>query len=245
MEKPDQQTAFGHTLLIDKPIEWTSFDVVNKLRYAAKRITGRKRIKVGHAGTLDPLATGLVLVCVGKDTKTIHGLMGLSKQYTGTMRLGATTPSYDLETAEDGSFPLPENDPAAIQSIASTFVGDIDQMPPAFSAKKVDGIKAYKLARKGKEVNLKAARIHIERFDVNCDLFPDLSFVLDCSKGTYVRSLAHDLGKALGSGAHLTSLRRTQIGDFSIGEAHTIESAMTALEEAFTLHEHSDSEKRI
>jgi len=245
LEKQDQQSPFGHTLLIDKPIEWTSFDVVNKIRYAAKRITGRKKIKVGHAGTLDPLATGLVIVCVGKDTKTISTLMGLTKQYIGTIKLGATTPSYDLETEEDATFMLPDNDPTAIQNIANTFVGDTDQMPPAFSAKKVDGRKAYELARKGKEVNLQPARIHIDRFEVDCNQFPELSFVLDCSKGTYVRSLAHDLGKALGSGAHLTSLCRTQIGAFSIDEAHTIESAMTAIEKAFALHQHSDSEKRI
>ncbi|MEQ9186748.1 MAG: tRNA pseudouridine(55) synthase TruB [Cryomorphaceae bacterium] len=230
-------SPFGCTLLVDKPMDWTSFDVVNKLRYTAKRITGRKKIKVGHAGTLDPLATGLVIVCVGKATKTINELMGLDKQYIGTVQLGATTPSYDLETAQNESFPLPANDPSLINRIAQSFVGQIEQMPPAFSAKKVDGRKAYELARKGKEVNLKPAEIQINRFEVDAASFPELSFVLDCSKGTYVRSLAHDLGKALGSGAHLTSLRRTRIGDFKIEDAHSIESAIEALKSAFSAFE--------
>lgn len=230
-------SPFGCTLLVDKPIEWTSFDVVNKLRYTAKRITGRKKIKVGHAGTLDPLATGLVIVCVGKDTKTINELMGLDKRYIGTIQLGATTPSYDLETAQDASFPLPANDPSLIERVAQSFVGQIEQMPPAFSAKKVDGQKAYELARKGKEVNLKPAKIQIDRFDVDASSFPQLSFILDCSKGTYVRSLAHDLGKALDSGAHLTSLRRTRVGDFQIENAHSIESAIEALKSAFSAYE--------
>jgi len=158
---------FGLTLLVDKPLNWTSFDVVNKLRYKAKSITGRKKIKVGHAGTLDPLATGLVIICVGIHTKLINDLIGLTKQYTGTIRLGATTPSYDLETEIDQTFDLPKNDPAFLSEIAAQFEGKIEQMPPAFSAKKINGQKAYHLARKGKEVDLKTAQIHIESFKVD------------------------------------------------------------------------------
>jgi len=224
---------FGLTLLVDKPLNWTSFDVVNKLRYKAKSITGRKKIKVGHAGTLDPLATGLVIICVGIHTKLINDLIGLTKQYTGTIRLGATTPSYDLETEIDQTSDLPKNDPAFLSEIAAQFEGKIEQMPPAFSAKKINGQKAYHLARKGKEVDLKTAQIHIESFKVDSSSFPDVDFTLDCSKGTYVRSLAFDFGKSLNSGAHLTELRRTRIGDFKIENAHTIESAMEAIELAY------------
>tara|TARA_B110000046_G_scaffold183416_1_gene219515 strand:+ start:683 stop:1390 length:708 start_codon:yes stop_codon:yes gene_type:complete len=225
-----EKKPFGLTLLVDKPIEWTSFDVVNKLRYTAKRVTGRKKIKVGHAGTLDPLATGLVIICVGSHTKQINDLIGLSKQYTGTIKLGGTTPSYDLETEIDQTFKLPSSDSEALIRAAQQFVGEIEQMPPAFSAKKVNGQKAYHLARKGKEVNLKPASISIHKFDIDPSSFPNINFILDCSKGTYVRSLAYDFGKALNSGAHLTSLRRTQIGDFKIENAHSIESAIEAIE---------------
>lgn len=229
---------------MDKPLEWTSFDVVNKLRYAAKRITGRKKLKVGHAGTLDPLATGLVIICIGNHTKQIENLMGLDKQYTGTIRLGATTPSYDLETEIDQTFPLPEDD-ENIPSVAQSFLGEQSQLPPAFSAKKIDGKKAYELARKGKEVELRPSRIRIDRFDIVASAFPELAFVLDCSKGTYVRSLAHDYGKALGSGGHLTSLRRTRIGAFSISDALGIEEAIEAIETAFKDVVSDDSEKQL
>lgn len=227
-----EKKPFGLTLLVDKPIEWTSFDVVNKLRYTTKRVTGRKKIKVGHAGTLDPLATGLVIICVGSHTKLINDLIGLSKQYTGTIKLGGTTPSYDLETEIDQTFELPSSDSESLIKVAQQFVGEIEQMPPAFSAKKVNGQKAYHLARKGKEVNLMPAVINIQKFDIDPSSFPDINFILDCSKGTYVRSLAYDFGKALNSGAHLTSLRRTQIGDFKIENAHSIESAIEAIETA-------------
>lgn len=228
-----ESAAFGLTLLVDKPLTWTSFDVVNKLRYKAKSVTGRKKIKVGHAGTLDPLATGLVIICVGSQTKLINDLMGLTKQYTGTIRLGSTTPSYDLETEIDQTFELPENAPSFLSQIAGQFEGNIEQMPPAFSAKKINGQKAYHLARKGKEVDLKPAQIHIKSFKIDASSFPDINFILDCSKGTYVRSLAYDFGKALNSGAHLTSLRRTRIGDFKIENALSIEEAMQAIESAY------------
>ena len=225
--------AFGLTLLVDKPLTWTSFDVVNKLRYKAKHVTGRKKIKVGHAGTLDPLATGLVIICVGSHTKQINDLMGLPKEYTGTIRLGSTTPSYDLETEVDQTFELPNNDLGLLTQVASQFEGNITQIPPAFSAKKVNGQKAYHLARKGQEVDLKAAHIHIDSFQIEASSFPDINFVLNCSKGTYVRSLAYYYGKALNSGAHLTALRRTRIGDYNIENALSIDEAMQAIETAY------------
>ena len=232
----EELKPFGHTLLVNKPLEWTSFDVVNKIRYAAKRITGRKKIKVGHAGTLDPLATGLVIVCVGSHTKQINDYMGLPKQYIGTFLLGATTPSYDLETPIDQTFALPEKDEGLLQQCAESFLGEQEQMPPPFSAKKVDGKKAYELARKGKEVNLKPSSITIDRFDIEASNFPTISFLLDCSKGTYVRSLAYDFGRACESGAHLTALCRTRIGTFSLKEALSVDAAIEALEKAFRSH---------
>jgi tRNA pseudouridine55 synthase len=230
--------AFGLTLLVDKPYEWTSFDVVNKLRYTAKHATGRKKIKVGHAGTLDPLATGLMIVCVGSHTKQINDLMGLPKQYTGSIQLGSTTPSYDLETEIDQTFDLPPFDAGKMERARLGFLGQIEQMPPAFSAKKVDGKKAYELARKGKDVALKPALVSIERFDLECSAYPRIDFVLNCSKGTYVRSLAHDLGKVLGVGGHLTSLRRTEIGPYQLQNAHSLDSAMDAIRSAFEAHQH-------
>jgi tRNA pseudouridine55 synthase len=236
----ENQEAFGHTLLVDKPLEWTSFDLVNKLRYAAKHITGRKKIKVGHAGTLDPLASGLMIICVGKHTKSINDYMGLDKQYTGTFLLGATTPSYDLETEIDARFDLPANDAGLMQSTAAQFLGEIEQVPPIFSAKKIDGKKAYELARKGKSVEMKASRVHIKHFDLDLSNFPEVAFTLDCSKGTYVRSLAHDFGKALGSGAHLTSLRRTKVGDLLLENAHSIEEARDALQGAWNSFSQKD-----
>ncbi|MEZ4721343.1 MAG: tRNA pseudouridine(55) synthase TruB [Flavobacteriales bacterium] len=230
---PSETPAYGLSLLVDKPLEWTSFDVVNKLRYTAKRITGRKKIKVGHAGTLDPLATGLVIICIGSHTKTINDLMGMDKVYEGTIRLGASTPSFDLETEVDQTYPLPDQKLEQLKQAAKQFEGEQDQIPPMFSAKKIDGKKAYEHARKGKEIELKAGRIRIDSFEVNDKSFPDIDFILRCSKGTYVRSLARDFGKALGSGAHLTRLRRTKIGAFSIQDALTIEQAMQAIEDDY------------
>lgn len=221
---------FGLTLLVDKPLHWTSFDVVNKLRYAVKTLTGKKKNKVGHAGTLDPLATGLVIICIGPHTKTIESLMGMPKEYTGTIRLGGTTPSYDLESAVDQTFSLPPNDPTMLQSVAKSFVGPQLQVPPAFSAKKIDGKKAYDLARRGKDVQLKASPIEIHSFEIDPKNFPAIDFKLNCSKGTYVRSLAHDFGKKLHSGAHLTALRRTKIGKHDISNAHDIEAAIEHIE---------------
>jgi len=225
------------TLLVDKPLDWTSFDVVNKLRYAAKRSTGRKKIKVGHAGTLDPLASGLLIICVGSHTKQINELTGLNKSYEGTIRLGATTPSFDLETEIDQTFPLPENNTELLNTIANAFIGPQEQTPPAFSAKKIDGKKAYELARKGKEVKLKKAHITIESFDIDTSGFPDIDFDLTCSKGTYVRSLAFDFGKKLSSGGHLTRLRRTSIGEFRIENALSIDQAMEEIDAKYHKYE--------
>lgn len=226
----DTTPPFGLTLLVDKPLEWTSFDVVNKLRYAAKRATGRKKIKVGHAGTLDPLATGLMIVCIGIHTKQIQSLMDINKVYTGTFRLGATTPSYDLETEIDQTCEVPELNTALLNETARSFLGHIDQVPPAFSAKKIGGKKAYDLARAGKAVDLKASHIHIHRFELQTKSYPELAFELHCSKGTYVRSLAHDFGQKLGCGAHLTSLRRTAIGSYELKDALTIDQAMERID---------------
>lgn len=233
-QKPMKEPApFGVTLLVDKPLEWTSFDVVNKLRYAAKHITGRKKIKVGHAGTLDPLATGLMIVCVGSHTKRIHAMMGLDKTYTGTFQLGATTPSYDLETEIDQTNPVPDKNEEALQECAQSFLGEIDQLPPAYSAKKVDGRKAYDLARAGKDVALKTSRIRIDQFEIDTSSYPEIRFELRCSKGTYVRSLAHDFGQKLGCGAHLTSLQRTAIGSDSLSSALSLEDAAAHLESTY------------
>lgn len=229
----NNKEAFGHTLLVNKPLNWTSFDVVNKIRYAAKTITGRKKIKVGHAGTLDPLATGLMIVCVGKHTKSIDKFMGLDKQYTGSFLLGATTPSYDLETAVDQRYDLPPNDYNMLEDAAKTFIGETEQLPPAFSAKKIDGKKAYELARKGKDVNLRKSKIRIDEFKIDANDFPTLHFLLNCSKGTYVRSLVHDYGAKVGSGAHLTSLKRTKIGDLLLENAKDINGAIAELEGAW------------
>lgn len=226
----DEKEPFGLTILVNKPIEWTSFDVVNKLRYTAKRVTQRKKIKVGHAGTLDPLATGLLVICVGAHTKTIDTLMGLNKTYDGKFRIGATTPSFDLETEIDHEFPIPTLNDSRFKEIASQFTGEIEQYPPIFSAKKIDGQKAYELARKGKNVEMRPSTIHISSFEVSFSEYPDVAFSLCCSKGTYVRSLANDYGKALGSGAHLIELRRTKIGDFHLKSALSIDEAIKHIE---------------
>lgn len=229
----ENQIPFGLTLLVDKPLHWTSFDVVNKLRYTAKHATGRKKIKVGHAGTLDPLATGLMIICVGNHTKTINELTGLDKSYEGKIKLGATTPSYDLETEIDETFELPENNPSLLNEIAQSFLGQIDQIPPIFSAKKIDGQKAYVAARKGKALAMKSNNVQISSFEIESSHFPEIAFRVDCSKGTYIRSLAYDFGKKLSSGAHLTQLRRTRIGKFFVSDALNIEQAQEQIKVAY------------
>lgn len=210
----------GAALLIDKPLEWTSFDVVNKLRYALRKALGIKKIKVGHAGTLDPLATGLLIVCTGKFTKRIDQYQALYKVYEGTLQLGATTPSYDAETAIDEQFSTQDLSVSTIKQAAQVFTGTIEQVPPMFSAVKVDGQPLYKKARKGAKVRVKSREVTVDRFDITTvhDNW-SVDFDVQCSKGTYIRSLAHDLGKHLNNGAYLTRLRRTQIGEYHVNNA--------------------------
>lgn len=225
-----EQISEGQLLLIDKPLNWTSFDVVNKIRYTLRRAYGFKKLKVGHAGTLDPLATGLLLIAVGRKTKTIQELMGLDKVYTGTFRLGATTPSYDLETELDQEFSLEGISDAQIQACLPQFKGSIEQVPPVFSAIKQGGKKAYELAREGTAMELKARTVFIHEFAVDSTNFPDIDFRVHCSKGTYIRSLAHDFGKALNNGAHLTALRRETIGAYKIEDALSMEAFLAIFE---------------
>ncbi len=209
----------GQVILIDKPLEWTSFQVVNKLRWAIKRKYNLKKIKVGHAGTLDPLATGLLILCTGKLTKTIDKLQAESKEYTGTITLGATTPSYDLETEMDQTFPTTNISDSDIQKTTKLFLGEIEQIPPLYSAIKKDGIRLYELARKGESTDIKSRKIQIYEFELTNIDIPNICFRLVCSKGTYIRSIANDFGKALNCGAHLSSLRRTKSGDYKVENA--------------------------
>ena len=206
----------GEMILIDKELNWTSFDVVSKLRNTIKKKLNIKKIKVGHAGTLDPLATGLLIICTGKMTKRINEFSGLNKTYVGKMTIGSTTPSYDLETKPNVYYPTEHINKNLIIETAKKFVGKIDQKPPVFSAVKKDGVRLYKLARKGVKVEVEKREIIIHDFIISCINFPEVEFSLTCSKGTYIRSLAHDFGKELGSGAHLSELRRTSIGDYSV-----------------------------
>lgn len=215
--------AAGEILLVDKPLGWTSFDVVNKMRYEIKRKLKVKKIKVGHAGTLDPLADGLLILCTGKKTKEIDNYMGMPKMYSGTITLGATTPSYDLETQIDATFPLNGITEEMIYTEAKKMEGDVLQNPPIFSAKKIDGNKAYDLARAGKEVILQAKLVQIQEFKIISIEMPLVHFEIICSKGTYIRSIAHDFGKNLGNGGHLSSLRREAIGDFKLTDAKTVD----------------------
>ena len=206
----------GEMILIDKELNWTSFDVVSKLRNSIKKKLNIKKIKVGHAGTLDPLATGLLIICTGKMTKRIDEFSGLNKTYIGKMTIGSTTPSYDLETKPNVYYPTEHINKNLIIETAKKFVGKIDQKPPVFSAVKKDGVRLYKLARKGVKVEVEKREIIIHDFLISSINFPEVEFSLTCSKGTYIRSLAHDFGKELGSGAHLTELRRTSIGDYLV-----------------------------
>lgn len=212
----------GQVLLIDKPLHWTSFRVVNQLRWEIKNAFGLKKIKVGHAGTLDPLATGLLIVCTGKMTKQIDIFQGQPKEYTGTFTLGSTTPSYDLETEIERTFPTEHITETLIYDTVNLFIGDIEQFPPIFSAIKKDGKRLYKLARAGEEVEIEPRIVNISEFEITNIDENKVDFRVVCSKGTYIRSLAHDFGKALGSGAHLSALRRTKIGDFNVREATTV-----------------------
>ena len=209
----------GKLILIDKDINWTSFDVVSKIRNFIKKKFNLKKIKVGHAGTLDPLATGLLIICYGKMTKEINSFIGLDKSYSGKMIIGSSTPSYDLETKPNVFYQTDHINERLIYEKAEDFIGDIMQKPPIFSAVKKNGVRSYKLARKGEQVNLEKRKIIIRDFKITEINFPELSFEVDCSKGTYIRSLINDFGKALKSGAHLTELRRTKIGEFSVNDS--------------------------
>lgn len=221
----------GQVLLIDKPLTWTSFQVVNKLRWEIKQRFKLKKIKVGHAGTLDPLATGLLIICTGKQTKQIDTYQGQIKEYTGTFTLGATTPSYDLETEIDQTFPTEHITETLLKETTKQFLGEIQQKPPIFSAIKKDGKRLYELARKGETTEIKARTVTVNEFEItNIDL-PKVDFRIVCSKGTYIRSLAFDYGKALHSGAHLSVLRRTKIGDFSVDKALSVDGFITKLKE--------------
>ncbi len=221
--KPPYDFKEGAVLLFDKPIGWTSFDVVNKVRYCIKRHLQVKKIKVGHSGTLDPLATGLLVICTGKFTKKLNDLQGLPKTYTGSITLGGTTPSYDLETEVDEEFPTEHITEALMETARQSYMGPIEQVPPMFSAIKVGGEALYKKARKGIQVELKKRPVEIFRFDIDKTAFPVIDFEVDCSKGTYIRSLAYDYGKAVQSGGHLSALRRTKVGDFDIKDAWNLE----------------------
>lgn len=214
----------GACLLVDKPLGWTSFDVVNKIRGGLRHSLGVKKIKVGHAGTLDPMATGLLIVCTGKLTKKISEYQDMPKEYTGTLRLGATTPSYDAETPPDGTFPFHHITPEMIEAARQQFLGDLQQLPPMYSAIKVDGQPLYKKARLGERVEVQPRPVTIYSIEFTKTELPDIEFRVTCSKGTYIRSLAHDLGKALDSGAYLTSLRRTAIGPYLVRDAWDLET---------------------
>lgn len=210
----------GQILLIDKPLTWSSFQAVNKIKYALiKNLELPKKFKIGHAGTLDPLASGLLIICTGKFTKRISELQGQIKEYTGTITVGTTTPSYDLETEVNATFPTEHITEQLIQETTKQFIGEIDQYPPIFSALKKDGKRLYEHARAGEEVEIASRKIEISQFEITRIELPEIDFRVVCSKGTYIRSLAYDFGKALNSGAHLTALRRTKIGDFSVDHA--------------------------
>ena len=204
----------GQVLLVDKPLDWTSYQAVAKIKYALQKVTGKKKLKVGHAGTLDPLATGLLIICVGKKTKEISDFMGLPKEYLAQVKLGATTPSYDLESDVDQQFPTDHINLEVIQEAIETFKGAISQVPPIFSAIKKDGIRAYEKARAGEEVMMAPRQVIIHELEILKYSDQVLELRVRCSKGTYIRSLAHDLGKALNSGGHLVGLRRTKIGAY-------------------------------
>ncbi|WP_369998436.1 tRNA pseudouridine(55) synthase TruB [Winogradskyella sp.] len=219
----------GQILLIDKPLTWTSFQAVNKLRWAIKQAFSIKKIKVGHAGTLDPLATGLLVICTGKMTKQINTFQGQEKEYTGTFVLGSTTPSYDLETEIDATFPTEHISEELIHKTTKQFIGKIEQFPPVFSAIKKDGKRLYEFARAGEEVEVKSRQVEITEFEITEISGLELKFRVVCSKGTYIRSLAHDFGKALNSGAHLSELRRTRIGEFKVENALSPEDFITSL----------------
>jgi tRNA pseudouridine55 synthase len=232
----------GAVFLVDKPLDWTSFDVVNKIKYKLRHTLGVKKIKVGHAGTLDPLATGLLLVCTGKLTKEIDSLQVQKKKYSGHIMLGATTDTYDREFEPNAYYPVEHIDASLIETQMKNFIGEIEQVPPIYSAVKVNGQTAYSLARRGKDVELKSRSVTIYDLNINPENIPELYFTCECSKGTYIRSLANDFGKALQSGAYLSSLRRDGIGDFHVNQALHIDEVIAFIE-ASTLNVDIQSDK--
>lgn len=219
--------AEGKLLLVNKPYRWTSFDVVGKIRNAFKPL----KLKVGHAGTLDPLATGLLIICTGKMTKQIDTFQAQEKEYTGTFTLGATTPTYDLESEVDQTFDITHITPDQIQTACAQFIGNIQQYPPAHSALKVNGERLYEKARRGEEVELKPRNVTISEMEITRIELPEVDFRVVCSKGTYIRSLANDFGKSLNNGAYLSRLRRTRSGDFSIEDASEVMELVTTIRE--------------
>lgn len=228
----DNQFDFqeGVLILVDKPAEWTSFDVVNKIRFRLKYALGVKKIKVGHAGTLDPLATGLLLVCTGKYTKLLDQLQGMSKVYSGIIQLGATTPTYDQESDPDQFFPVDHITEEAISSVVQQYTGTYPQLPPVYSAIKQKGQKLYQLARRGIDVELQPRQVVIHDFTHEIRADHQIGFTVDCGKGTYIRSLAHDVGKSLGSGAYLAQLRRESIGTYHVDQAMTLDDIMDCIQ---------------
>lgn len=229
--KTGEDYQAGQVLLIDKPLNWTSFQAVNKLRWEIRQAFNIKKIKVGHAGTLDPLATGLLVICTGKMTKQIESFQGQIKEYTGTITLGGTTPSYDLESEINETFPTDHITEDLIHKTTEQFIGEIDQFPPVFSALKKDGKRLYEYARAGETVEVKSRKITIEAFEITNIEGNAVDFRVICSKGTYIRSLANDFGKALQSGGHLSALRRTKIGDFDVANALSIEGFIQNLKD--------------
>ncbi len=233
VEAPSRQQwnfIAGEVLLVNKPKEWTSFDVVNKLRNKLRAITNVKRIKVGHAGTLDPLATGLLIICTGKATRRIAEYQGLPKTYTGSMILGGTTASFDAETEVEERFPTDHITKEMLEQTRQKFLGDIEQVPPVFSAIKVDGQPLYKKARRGEYVGVQSRPVSIYSFALTRVALPEIDFEVTCSKGTYIRSLVHDFGKAMGSGAYLSALCRTAIGSYSLKQAWELDALLDALD---------------
>ncbi|MDE5846258.1 MAG: tRNA pseudouridine(55) synthase TruB [Muribaculaceae bacterium] len=216
----------GEIIGIDKPLGWTSFDAVKRLRGAVQRRLNVKKFKVGHAGTLDPLATGVLIICTGRATREIERLQNGTKEYIATIRLGATTPSFDLETEIDAVYPYEHITEEMVREVLPQFTGHIMQVPPVYSAVKVDGKRAYKYARKGAEVELKAKPLVIEELEMLPSELPELRLRIVCSKGTYIRALTRDIGKALGSGAHLTALCRTRVGDVRIEDCLSVDRAV-------------------
>jgi tRNA pseudouridine55 synthase len=222
----------GRVLTFDKPLGWTSFDVVNKVRSMMRYVLGIKKIKVGHAGTLDPLASGLLILCTGRATKEIEKFQGQEKEYSGTFVLGKTTPSFDLETQPDQEFPTAHISPEMIRQAATSMLGEQLQLPPMFSAKKIEGERAYEFARRGEETNLRRHLITLSTFDITRIEMPEVDFNIVCSKGTYIRSLARDFGLSLQSGAYLKALRRERIGSFQVKDAWQIPAFEEHLREA-------------